>query len=485
VILRIATLGRAPGADEAGFLMVGGQWRPGGTSLYGDYWVDRPPLLITIFGLAAHLGGLVPLRLVGALAALLVVLGAAWVSRRLGGDRAATWAALVAAALCVSPLLGALEVNGELLAAPFVTWGLAAAITAVRRDRATALWSAAAAGAALVAALLVKQNIADVGVFAGTAVVIARVRGEISSQHVRRVVAAFLGGAAVCLAATAGWTLLHGTSLTGVLDAMYPFRVEAARAIATSGSPAHTARMWGMLAAWAVSGVAVVMVVALWALVSRRLRGTVLWALAATIVFDSVSVMLGGSYWSHYLVQLAGPVAIVSGVLMARRQPGARFLLSYVVVAAVVAWAVVLPRPAASVGSTVGDSIGDVSQPRDTIVTVYGHSDVSQASGLSSPYPYLWSLPIKTLDPRLHRLDRVLGGPTAPTWFVTWGRVSSWGVTSTTTARLVARHYHPVADVLGRTVYLHDGVTRSAPHAGDSASADRPVLVTTLEELLR
>ena len=64
-----------PSPDEAGFLSVGAQWQPGGTSLYGDYWVDRPPLLITIFRLAAELGGLVPLRLVGCLATLLAVLG--------------------------------------------------------------------------------------------------------------------------------------------------------------------------------------------------------------------------------------------------------------------------------------------------------------------------------------------------------------------------------------------------------------------------
>ena len=35
--------------DEAGLLMVGGQWGPG-LSLYGDYWVDRPPLLVALFG---------------------------------------------------------------------------------------------------------------------------------------------------------------------------------------------------------------------------------------------------------------------------------------------------------------------------------------------------------------------------------------------------------------------------------------------------
>ncbi len=103
VLVRLPFLASDPSRDEAGFLLVGQQWHAGGSSLYGDYWVDRPPLLITIFRIAAQLGGLVPLRLIGCLATALVVLGVAYVARRLGGARAAVWAAVTAAALCVSP----------------------------------------------------------------------------------------------------------------------------------------------------------------------------------------------------------------------------------------------------------------------------------------------------------------------------------------------------------------------------------------------
>src|SRR3954469_3091554 len=51
--LRLPLLSRPPSPDEAGFLLVGGQWHSGGTSLYGDYWVDRAPPLITLFPLRA------------------------------------------------------------------------------------------------------------------------------------------------------------------------------------------------------------------------------------------------------------------------------------------------------------------------------------------------------------------------------------------------------------------------------------------------
>ena len=131
VLARVPFLASDPSRDEAGFLLVGQQWHSGGTSLYGSYWVDRPPLLVTIFRVAAQLGGLVPLRLIGCLATVLVVLGTAHAARRLAGHQAAVWAALTAAALCVSPLLGGQQVNGELLSAPFVVGGLAAVLAAI------------------------------------------------------------------------------------------------------------------------------------------------------------------------------------------------------------------------------------------------------------------------------------------------------------------------------------------------------------------
>ena len=113
VMCRIPFLGHVPGPDEGGFLLVGRQWDGAGTSLYGNYWVDRPPLLITIFRIASA-GGLVELRLIGCVAAAALVYGCARVAGLIGGDQAARWAAATAAALSVS--LFGYEVNGELLA---------------------------------------------------------------------------------------------------------------------------------------------------------------------------------------------------------------------------------------------------------------------------------------------------------------------------------------------------------------------------------
>ena len=164
-------------------------------SLYGSYWVDRPPLLVTLFRLASDLGGAVPLRLMGCLATAIVVLGCAHVARTSRGTGPRHGRRLMAAGLCVSPLMGGLAVNGELLAAPFVVAGLAAMLTAIheRRERRAAV-AAALAGAATVAALLVKQNMADVGVFAAVVLLVGWRRGEISGSEAAHSSASYVAG---------------------------------------------------------------------------------------------------------------------------------------------------------------------------------------------------------------------------------------------------------------------------------------------------
>ena len=464
-MVRIPFLAADASRDEAGYLAIGQQWHPGGSSLYGNYWVDRPPLLITIFQTAAQLGGLVPLRLIGCLATALVILGAAHAARRLAGRRAAPWAALTAAALCTTPLLGGRAVNGELLSAPFVVGGLLAVLIAIDdpSNRRAAV-AAALAGASAMAALLVKQNMADVAVFACVTLLVSWRRVDIHNSRLASVAIAAVAGALVCLGAVAAWTLAHGTSLPGVFDAMYPFRIEAAHVMAASNRTTADARMWTLIACWVASGGAVIMAVVTHALLSRRLRSAAEWGLIAVILFDVVSVALGGSYWNHYLIQLVVPISVLSGVVVAHRQPAARTVLSAVALASAIALAI-HPGAHTTSGTSLGESIQDASKPRDTIVTTWGHADVTQASGLSSPYPYLWSLPAHTLDPRLTRLDALLSGPSAPTWFVTWTDVNHWSgrsgrAAATATARLLARQYQPVARVRGHTIYLHRGLER-------------------------
>ena len=45
------------GSDEAGFTLVARAWDPQPDSLYGTYWVDRPPSLIALIRLSDWIGG--------------------------------------------------------------------------------------------------------------------------------------------------------------------------------------------------------------------------------------------------------------------------------------------------------------------------------------------------------------------------------------------------------------------------------------------
>jgi hypothetical protein len=49
VLARLPALTRPVRADEAGFLLVARAWDPRPDSMFGPYWVDRPPLLIAVF----------------------------------------------------------------------------------------------------------------------------------------------------------------------------------------------------------------------------------------------------------------------------------------------------------------------------------------------------------------------------------------------------------------------------------------------------
>ena len=463
--LRLPFLLSSPSPDEAGFLMVGAGWHSGGTSLYGNYWVDRPPLLIGLFRLSSSLGGLTALRLLGCIAAGLIVLGSSVTAGMIAGRPAARWAAIVAAALCTTPLLGTVPVNGELLAAPFIVGSIAAAVKALGAagDRRAAQF-AVAAGAAAMCALLVKQNFADAFIFGLVATTIAWRRGDISGRRATRVLVSAGGGAALATFAVALVTSLLGTSLSGVFAAMYPFRFAAAEVMAEAGRQHAAGRLDVLLATSVASGMTLLIGMVSWAAVSRRLAGAAVIGLSVTLSFAAISIAAGGNYWAHYLVEPIVPLAILTGVLIARKLPFLKPLAVVVVAASAVAWSFELAVSHPSTGSTVGHSIAASAKPGDTLVTAYGRADINQTSGLSSPYRYLWSLPIKTLDPQLTELNLVLSDPRSPTWFVTWNNVRSWGLQTDAVQATVQREYHPVAQICGRTIYLRNGIKRPTPH---------------------
>lgn len=88
-----------------------------------------------------------------------------------------------------------------------------------------------------------------------------------------------------------------------------------------------------------------------------------------------------------------------------------------------------------------------------------------QASGLSSPYPYLWTLPAQVDDPKLDHLTALLAGPNGPTWLVSWDRPSFAAPVLRRFEDVVAGRYREVGVVCGHPIFLRDGVVRPTPPA--------------------
>ena len=460
--LRLLLVNRPPTPDEGGFLVVASQWHVGGTSLYGNYWVDRPPLLIGIFRLADLTGGLISLRIIGALLAAATVGLLAGTAGRAFGRRASTWTAVVAGALLISPLIGATPVNGELLATPFIALGLRLAVEAVQtEDPLTARGAALGTGLATVLALLVKQNMADVAVFAAVCWFAAWRMRRLTGRTLADLLALAATGGVVGYAVVMLWSMAHGTSPLGVYEATYPFRVKAGHVLAAIPGDTADVRL-GRLAFSALLSGGPLLIVAFAMFLFRRAtwRSPVVWGMVAGTAYVCVSILAGGSYWLHYLVQAVPMVALAAGALAVPAARLLRVLVPAVVVSAVVVTMVSVVNPAAAPGSTVGRALASSARPGDTVLSAFGDADIPRASGMSSPYPYLWSLPSRTLDPDMTLLRGVLAGAQAPTWIVVRGSHTMTRLDHAGVRTLIDQRYRLLDTVCGRSVYLLRGVAR-------------------------
>lgn len=188
-----AFLARFPGLlwplrpDEAGFLLVARSLHPEPDSLYGRYWVDRPPPIIWLMQATDALGGAYAHRLVGALACALLVLAAAAATRetalRAGVvdptavRRLATWVAVGTAAMVGNSQIDAVAAKGEVFGIPLVLASCWLSLRAVRRLAAVdAFW----AGTLAVLAVGFKQSILG-GIVFGTVLLV----GSAAARHLR------------------------------------------------------------------------------------------------------------------------------------------------------------------------------------------------------------------------------------------------------------------------------------------------------------
>ena len=471
VLLRVPSVTTLAYPDEGGLLLVARQWHGGGPGLYGDLWVDRPPLLLLFWKAAAGLGGVPAARILAMFAVAVLVVAAAWVGRLVGGPRAAGPAAFLAAALSCSPLLGATEVDAELLAVPLVLLACGAALRSSppASARAQAGW-ALLAGLAGASALLVKQNLADGLVFGAALALSAGLTGRWTRAAAARVLGFGTLGAAVVVAATLGWVVVDGPGIDALASTLFGFRAQAADVIARGSLAAPESRLLRLVGAGVASGLVVVLVVAVGPLrrgVARRQPAAV--ATVAMALFALAGIAAGGSFWQHYALELLPAAVLAIAVVAADGSPvvTARAVVTLAVVSTVVA-VVVAVTPLVSPRHDergLAAWLAQARRPQDSAVVTYGHADLIEAAGLRPPhYPYLWSLPIRARDPRLTALGGVLAGPDAPTWLVEWDPVDTWGLDSQgALAHVIARDYRSVGRVCGVPVFLRRDEARTLP----------------------
>jgi hypothetical protein len=447
---------RALSPDEAGYLIVGGQWGHG-SSLYGDYWVDRPPALIAIFQAADALGGMVPLRVFGALAAALTVILAGVLGRLAAPERrSAPLLTAGTAAVCVAtPLFGGSVVNGELLGLPFVVGGMAAYVaSAATRSARHSLILSVTAGAAGAIALLVKQSLVDVIVLA---LVLA-----LTSRAARRCLPGFVAGALVATALVVAAAWARGTAPTDLWDAVVTFRLDAARELADDGGNAP-ARLGALLGALAASGLPLVVVAFTWK--GRGLpsvQGP--WTapdlrLAAYVVLslELLVALLGGSYWLHYLMGLAPGAVLVAAAFAQRPTPvtrsiGGALALAGLSTAVTLGWVAAHPidRPEEQ---AIAYLEGHADRG-DTAVVVLGAANVMRDADLHASYPYLWSLPARVRDADLSTLDGLLRGPDKPRWvIVAYRSLDDWHLDFTKAQAVLDADYDQVDEAGKFTIY--------------------------------
>lgn len=466
-LLRMPGLTRPVRADEAGFLLVGRAWDPMPDSVYGPFFVDRPPLLIAIFRYSDEIGGPHFIRVLGALACAALVIAAAWTARLVAGERSARWTAVCVAAMTTNTVIDAVAVKGELLGLPFVMAGCALALMALR-DRSIPL--AALAGLVAGIAPHVKQNLLGGLVFAGVLLIAAWATRQISARQFTALAAAGLAGAAVPVAVTVGWALAAGVHLDVLWYAVGGFRSDASAVLALASPHAPALRAGILVSAGIVAGLVLVIGGFLVHLREEWADGkAVTAATTALIAFDAVALVIGGSYWRDYLFALLPGTALAAALLARRSNRRGRTMRGVIVGAA-------LSSAACLVGWTVlnvaglqeyhehdtGVAIETAAEPDDTMVVFGGRADVLLASGLDSPYEHLWSLPMRTMDPDLEVLSSVVAGPEAPTWLVEWVDFGTWDETAGARFRtLVEQRY--VAHGTGcddRPVWLLRGVER-------------------------
>jgi hypothetical protein len=465
IALRLPFIHDLPYTDEGGLLVVSAHWQTGGPFLYGHLFVDRPPLLLVFFRLAATLGGVAPLRVLALGLVAAAVLSAARAGSILGGVRGASAASLTCAVLLADPRLGTREVDAETLGAPLVLLAALLALEGVRRNR-RGHWWLTGAGAAGTAAILVKQNLVDGLLFASALVLANGLASHAAPRRTARALARVALGAVIPGIAAVAWSATSAGP-GSLWYSLYGFRMASSTALFGRLSTAQVARLEQMCRSGLLSGLVPLLGVSLVPLLRRTGRDPTSTALVVMLTGEVVGAAGGGYYWTHYLIGLVPATSLLVG--RAASAVSRPFLL----VAALAASLVITGTDVAIAFTRGPDRVSEIGSLStwldgaehrgDSGVVLYGEAAVFETTGLRPAYPFLWTLPQRILDPHLGRLVRSLNSSPGPTFVVVRSPLDPYGQDPQgRVQRALHQHYRQIADVCGDEVYLRRGVVRTS-----------------------
>ncbi|KGH48070.1 hypothetical protein IN07_04270 [Modestobacter caceresii] len=470
VLVRATYVLRPLRNDEGGYLLAARQWHAGGEFLYGDYFVDRPPLLMLIFRVASLTEWDQAIRVLAIPFVLLFVLAGWRAGTLLAGPVGGRWAAVVAAGIMCSPALAAEQADGELFGAALVMVGFALALSAWSADSTTGRFGCAvAAGAAAAAAPLVKQSLLEGLLLLAGLVVLGWWSQGAARRRALLVGAGGLLGALLPCALVVLWLAAAQVPPADAWHDLVGSR-GAAFDVLWSTSPDDNIRRAGMLLVLgSITGLLPVVVI--WLLTAHRglrqgsAEGKVITLL---LVFGIVGIASGGAYWPPYLLQLAPAAVLAAGALapsVSRAGAWMRGCCRLVAAAALVGTlasnVIYATVPSAWSSQRTGEWLADSKAASDTGFVAYGLPSVLETADMPSSYPHLWSAAMRTLDPGQTRLRATLAGPDAPSWVVQINGLNAWGIDEGSRLRdLLHERYQVVAEICGYRVWLRADLTR-------------------------
>jgi hypothetical protein len=464
VALRLPYLGAGLTRDEAGDTMIALAFHHAGPFAYGAYFLDRPPLLLGLYGLAASVGGDTGVRVLGLFAAASAVVLITFVAARVGGRSAAPFAALAAAAMVSSQATTAIYTPAELLAIVPACASVLLLIAGVQRGTG-GRWLFAAAGFSAAAAILVKQSFGDALAAGVVALLVAMLAGETTRREAASRALAYAAGVAAALAGLVVWAAAAGASAYSVWYAIVGFRLDAVGAL-TRAQP--EGRVLHLVNPAIYSGLAVALVAAIVGIVILPARAATKAALAAWLVAGVVGIALGGSYWPAYVIELIPVAAIGAGIAFARRPAIGAVALCVLVVPALVPTVRAAVNGSADAYQRQAKAIGRYvhlrAEPGQSAYVLYARANALYYTGLQSPFPFHWALMMSAIPTAAPQLRALLSSDRRPTWIVDQDGANGYGLDpSGTTRALLARHYMLAGTVCGRRILLARGSPADRP----------------------